>query len=142
MDDILVLKNKGAIQRIVNGQITDEPLIDVNVSTDVERCMYGIAVFMRNNTSNIFLYYTESEATDGGQASGNRIYSYDLSNGEVVNGRLIFDLPAQSGPRHNGGAIRLGLDNNNLYVPIGDVGGSFNPEGRFIRTKTQNYIFK
>jgi glucose/arabinose dehydrogenase len=140
-DDILVLeKDKGTIQRIVNGQIMSKPLIDVNVSTDVERCMCGIAVSMRNNTVNIFLYYTESNVTDGGQALGNRVYRYDLSNGELVNGRLLLDLPAQPGPRHNGGAIRLGLDNNSLYVPIGDVDGSFNPNGRYIRTQTQNYM--
>jgi aldose sugar dehydrogenase len=141
MDDILVLeKDKGTIQRIVNGQIMNEPLIDVNVSTDVERCMCGIAVSMRNNTANIFLYYTESEVNDGGQALGNRVYRYDLSNGELVNRRLLLDLPAQPGPRHNGGAIRLGLDNDSLYVPIGDVDGSFNPDGRYIRTQTQNYL--
>jgi aldose sugar dehydrogenase len=57
-----------------------------------------------------------------------------------VNWRLLLDLPAQPGPRHNGGAIRLGLDNNSLYVPIGDVDGWFNPDGRYIRTQTQNYI--
>jgi len=73
-DDILVLeKDKGTIQRIVNGQIMNKPLIDVNVSTNVERCMCGIAVSMRNNTVNIFLYYTESDVTDGGQALGNRV---------------------------------------------------------------------
>jgi glucose/arabinose dehydrogenase len=141
MDEMLALENnKGTIQRIVNGQIMDEPLIDVNVSTDVERCMCGIAVSMGNNTANIFLYYTESEVSDGGEALGNRVYRYDLSNDELVNGRLLLDLPAQPGPRHNGGAIRLGLDNNSLYVPIGDVDGSFNPDGRYIRTQTQNYI--
>jgi aldose sugar dehydrogenase len=75
VDDILVLeKNKGTIQRIVNGQIMDESLIDVNVSTDVEGVMCGIAVSMRNNTANIFLYYTESEVTDGCQALGNSVY--------------------------------------------------------------------
>jgi hypothetical protein len=38
MDDILVLeKDKGTVQRIVNDQIMNAPLIDVNVSTGVER---------------------------------------------------------------------------------------------------------
>ena len=140
-DDILVLeKDKGTVQRIVNGQIMNKSIIDVNVSTDVERCMCGIAVSMKDNATNIFLYYTEAESTDGGRALGNRVYRYDLSNGELVNGRLLLDLPALPGPRHNGGAILLGPDNNSLYVPIGDVDGSFNPGGQFIRTQTQNYI--
>ncbi|MGI8834311.1 MAG: hypothetical protein ACR2IS_16965, partial [Nitrososphaeraceae archaeon] len=50
------------------------------------------------------------------------------------------DLPAFPGPRHNGGAIILGPDNNSLYVPVGDVDGSFNPNGQFVRTLTQNYV--
>ena len=40
----------------------------------------------------------------------------------MVNPKLLLDLPATPGPRHNGGAIIIGPDNN-LYVPIGDVDG-------------------
>ncbi len=44
-NDILVLeKDKGTVQRIVNGKMLPEPLLDVNVATSVERCMCGIAV--------------------------------------------------------------------------------------------------
>ena len=44
-NDILVLeKNKGTVQRIINGTMLPEPLLDVNVATSVERCMCGIAV--------------------------------------------------------------------------------------------------
>jgi glucose/arabinose dehydrogenase len=46
------------------------------------------------------------------------------------------DLPANPGPRHNGGNIIIGPDNN-LYVAIGDVDGSF--KGPTTETKTQNY---
>src|SRR5262245_8121362 len=41
-DDILVLeKNKGTVQRITNGEISQEPLLDVNVSKYSERGMLG-----------------------------------------------------------------------------------------------------
>jgi glucose/arabinose dehydrogenase len=141
-DDILVLeKDRGTVRRIINGHTLNEPIIDVNVATEVERCMCGIALFgTKNNTANIFLYYTEAESTDGGQAIGNRVYRYEVSNGSLVREQLILDLPAYPGPRHNGGAIKLGPDNSSLYVPIGDVDGSFNPSGRFVRTLTQNYV--
>ena len=46
------------------------------------------------------------------------------------------DLPAIPGPRHNGGAITIGPDNN-LYIPVGDVDGS-HKELDF-ETETQNY---
>src|SRR5687768_7134928 len=43
-NDILVLeKDKGTVQRIVNGKILAEPLLDVNVANDANRGMLGIA---------------------------------------------------------------------------------------------------
>src|SRR5918999_5420373 len=66
-NDILVLeKEKGTVQRIVNGKILPEPLLDVNVASSVERCMCGIAIsknFIRGHTY-VFLYYTEAELAD------------------------------------------------------------------------------
>jgi hypothetical protein len=44
-NDMLVLeKEKGTVQRIVNGQNISQPLLDVNVAGSVERGMLGIAV--------------------------------------------------------------------------------------------------
>jgi aldose sugar dehydrogenase len=44
-DDILVLeKNEGTVQRIVNGVMLLNPLLDINVSKSSERGMLGIAV--------------------------------------------------------------------------------------------------
>ena len=44
-DDILVLeKEKGKVQRIVNGKLLPTPVLTVDVATEVERCMCGIAV--------------------------------------------------------------------------------------------------
>ena len=44
-DDFLVLeKEKGTVQRIVNGKMLSEPLLDVSVGTSQERCMCGVAV--------------------------------------------------------------------------------------------------
>jgi aldose sugar dehydrogenase len=44
-NDILVLeKNNGTVQRIVNGRIQAEPLINVSVANKGERGMLGIAI--------------------------------------------------------------------------------------------------
>src|SRR5215208_7908151 len=44
-NDILVLeKEKGTVQRIVNGKMLPAPLLDVNVANKSERGMLGIAV--------------------------------------------------------------------------------------------------
>ena len=148
-NDILVLeKDKGTVQRIVNGKMLPEPLLDVNVATSVERCMCGIAVSSQSGggtglTTYVFLYYTEAELTDsediteGKAPLGNRLYRYELVNNKLINPVLLLDLPAIPGPRHNGGAIMIGPDNN-LYVPIGDVDGTY--MGGPGETNAQNYV--
>lgn len=141
-NDILVLeKDKGTVQRIIDGKMLGEPLLDVNVANSVERCMCGIAVSKHDNKTYVFLYYTEINGKDGADREGkeplaNRLYRYELVDNKLINPLLLLDLPANPGPRHNGGAIIIGPDNN-LYVPIGDVDGSFKKENT--ETQTQNY---
>jgi aldose sugar dehydrogenase len=121
-DDILVLeKTKGTVQRIVNGQMLAEPLLQVNVSSEVERGMLGIATSKDNQTAktNVFLYYTEAQ---GGEPVASRLYRYELASDKLTNPILLLDLPAVPGPRHNSGNILIGPDNN-LYVSVGDLDG-------------------
>jgi aldose sugar dehydrogenase len=121
-NDILVLeKSKGTVQRIVNGQMLAKPLLQVNVSSEVERGMLGIATSIDNQTgkTNVFLYYTEAQ---GGEPVASRLYRYELANDKLVNPVLLLDLPAVPGPRHNAGNILIGPDNN-LYVSVGDLDG-------------------
>jgi aldose sugar dehydrogenase len=141
-DDILVLeKDTGIVKRIVNGNVLTKPILDLNVANSVERCLCGIAVSKDGSTQYVFLYYTEIEGPDGGDKKGvepigNRVYRYELSGDSLINPLLLMDLPANPGPRHNGGDITIGPDNN-LYVTIGDVDGSFKESST--ETKTQNY---
>ena len=144
-DDILVLeKENGTVQRIIDGERLPHPLLDVNVNSEGERGMLGIAVLLKQNpTKNdktfVFLYYTEAKSKDGGQPLGNRLYRYELANNKLEHPKLLLDLPATPGPRHNGGAIAVGPDNR-LYVPVGDIDGSFNPQEKYVRTLAQNYV--
>ena len=49
-NDILVLeKDNGTVQRILNGKMLPEPILDVNVANKYERGMLGIAVAKHNN---------------------------------------------------------------------------------------------
>jgi glucose/arabinose dehydrogenase len=79
-NDILVLeKETGKVHRIVNGKVLPKPLLDVNVASESERGLLGIAIANGNSNSNdgntnaaipgtvgaanirhVFLYYTES----------------------------------------------------------------------------------
>src|SRR5215208_3534735 len=61
-NDILVLeKEKGTVQRIVNGKMLPAPLLDVNVANKSERGMLGIAVTKNeigptNSNKYVFVY--------------------------------------------------------------------------------------
>jgi aldose sugar dehydrogenase len=143
-NDFLVLeKEKGTVHRIVDGIVLPEPVLDVNVGASQERCMCGITVSTSTpGHTYVFLYFTETElvdredVTEGNDPIGNRLYRYELVNDKLVNPKLLLDLPAVPGPRHNGGAIVIGPDNN-LYIPVGDVDGTHQSEE--FETLTQNY---
>jgi glucose/arabinose dehydrogenase len=144
-NDMLVLeKEKGTVLRIVDGKILPQPLLDVNVAGFIERCMCGIAVSTDTpGHTYVFLFYTEAQTADREDMTadpkaplGNRLYRYELVDNKLVNPKLLLDLPADPGPRHNGGEILIGPDNN-LYITVGDVDGSF--QGEQWQTTTQNY---
>jgi glucose/arabinose dehydrogenase len=137
-DRILVLeKDNGTVMLIEDGELQSEPLLDVAVANENERGMLGIAVSRENATTTyVFLYFTESGGgTDGDDKqgvspAGNRLYRYELLGDQLVNRKLLLDLPALPGPRYNGGPVTIASDNN-VYVIIGDVEGH--------RTKVQNF---
>jgi glucose/arabinose dehydrogenase len=141
-DDFLVLeKNNGTVIRVLNGKIINEPLLDVNVANSVERGMCGIAVSKSGTKTYVFLYFTEINGKDGDDRKGiepigNRLYRYEFVDDKLVNPKLLLDIPAYPGPRHNGGAIEIGPDNN-IYVPVGDIDGSFKSD--FQHTQIQNF---
>jgi aldose sugar dehydrogenase len=135
--DILVLeKNKGTVDRIVDGKIMKQPLLHVSVATEVEHGMLGIAIAPGNKNGGgaggisalvgtfVFLYYTEVDAT----SVHNTLYRYELVDNHLVNPKLLLSLPAASSNlagennNHNGGKVVIGPDNN-VYIVIGDVGG-------------------
>ena len=142
-NDILVTeKNRGNVQRITNGIISSQPLLHVNTTKKDERGLLGMATSINNESKKtfIFLYFTEAQLNDAGSPTpdplGNRVYRYELVDNKLVNPKLLLDLPALPGPRHNAGKMAIGPDYN-LYVSIGDVDGSFRGIGT--ETKAQNY---
>jgi glucose/arabinose dehydrogenase len=128
-EDILVIeKNTGQVKRILNGEILPEPVLDVNVASESERGLLGIAILNGGEDGDVkvFLFYTETEHMDNGEILGNRLYKYDFIDGELVNPILLLDLPFLPGPSHNGGVLDIGPDNN-LYLVVGDLNREGNP---------------
>jgi aldose sugar dehydrogenase len=144
-NDILVTqKVNGTVSRIINGTVLAPPLLDVNVASQAERGMAGIAVSKSDAGTYVFLYYTEAESKDGGKALGNRLYRYELINDKLVNPKLLLDLPATPGPFHNGGAVTIGPDGN-VYVSVGNInaGCEFtdkNSSCQTVKSKAENYV--
>jgi glucose/arabinose dehydrogenase len=121
-DILAVEKNSGNVLRILNGDVLPKPLLDLNVANEVERGLLGIAV--ANNTADnkmyVFLFYTEARDEDGGEAIGNRLYRYELVGNNLINPKLLLDLPYLPGPAHNGGVVTVGPDNH-VYVVVGNL---------------------
>jgi len=150
-NDILVTeKDKGTVQRIVNGQILKKPLLDVNVSGFGESGLLGIAVAnvsKKNDDKYVYLYFTETKNGDvlsQNKPMGNRLYRYELADNKLINRERLLNLPSNEYGRHNGGKLVLGPDNN-VYVTVGNIQGDLqtskfdqNKIGYGYNTKAQN----
>jgi glucose/arabinose dehydrogenase len=168
-DDILVLeKGQGTVQRITNGEILQEPLLQVDVNSKDERGLLGIAsagseevnenVTKTTNTTSttattplaatyVFLFFTEAGESKGDVPAGNRVYKYELVKGDdgntlkLINPTLLLDLPAGPDDSHVGGMLDIGPDNN-LYLSLGDQRPTvYNKmDSPDSQTKAQNYV--
>nr|MDQ3968187.1 PQQ-dependent sugar dehydrogenase [Thermoproteota archaeon] len=136
-DDILVTeKDSGRVQRIIDGEMQEEPVIDVEVANNDERGLLGIDISNTNGIGQqyVFLYFTESgggedgdDWSEGTPPAGTRLYRYNIVPGigedaqvQLASETLLLDLPGTPGPRYHGGPVAIGPDNN-VYVVIGTV---------------------
>ena len=147
VDEILVLeKNNGTVRKIMASKILEEPLLEVNVASYVERGLLGIAIGNTNvyhndkgtrKTADVFLYFTEAsnevDCLDGNRKKngcmaetesvlGHRLYKYELKENKLINPKLILDIPENpgaSGASHIGGVLAIGPDKN-IYLMTGD----------------------
>lgn len=140
-NDILVLeKETGTVQRITDGKLSDEPMLDANVSYMKERGMLGIAIPENQSDGEhryVFLYYTKSQTDDDDNIDhpiynvSNYLYRYELvNNTKLSNPKLLLTTPAAAEPFHVGGKILIGPENN-VYVTMGD-------QTKFNITQAQN----
>ena len=122
-NNILILeKEEGTVRLSSNGILQEQPVLKVDVDSNSERGLLGIAIM--NNM--VFLYYTESSSSssssEDNESLRNKVYKYQWNEEEkiLVNPKLILDLPAIPGPNHDGGKLTIGPDNY-LYAVIGDL---------------------
>src|SRR5215218_7934674 len=139
-DDIIVTeKDNGTVRRVIDGELQEEPLIEVPVANNNntnERGLLGMALAKQNETTTyVFLYFTESgDGQTGSDAqgvvpAGNRLYRYELvedpdsGSAKLINPKLLLDLPATPGPRYNGGPLLVSQNQGDItiYLMIGDL---------------------
>jgi glucose/arabinose dehydrogenase len=133
-DFLVTEEDTGKVKRVIDGRIS-QTVLDVDVSTNDSRGLIGIDSTNVANKTFVFLYFTESSSKDDGEPIGNRLYRYELINGQLTDQKLLLDMPAGPGSKDNGGPIVIGPDNN-VYSVVGHVAGD-GDKGH--ETKAQNF---
>ena len=134
-DFLVIEEDTGKVKRVNNGQPI-QTILDLPVSTSDSRGLLGIdSVTTTVGNTFVFLYFTKYLGNDGGNPIGNRLYRYELVNDQLINPKLLLDLPAGPGSKDNGGPVLIGPDNN-VYSVIGHVAGDGD---RGHETKAQNF---
>ncbi len=145
--DALVLeKASGRVKRVVGGAVQAAPVLDLNVNSNSERGLLGIALHP-NFATNGFVYLFWSESNTGADSNSstavdllaNRVdrFHWDGSTLTATAGNPIIrfrafqqDAGQTARGNHNGGVLRFGSDGK-LYAIVGDTGR---------RGQTQNLV--
>jgi glucose/arabinose dehydrogenase len=122
-------KASGKVQVVrLNGALRSPPYVTLNVSSQSERGLLGIAMDPSFETNGfVYVYYTTGPgALAYSGAPKNRVSRFTTVGGVGTNETIILDnIPSDAG-NHNGGDIQFGPDGY-LYVAVGD-GGTFNAD--------------
>jgi aldose sugar dehydrogenase len=131
------LKKEPLLNLVVENE-AERGLLGVAILKDNNIHINGNSINDNNDSTNIspvnddsipkvFLYYTEkpeneNENENEQQFPINKVLSYEWNKQakSLVNPKLILDLPAEPGPYHQGGKLKIGPDNA-LYAVIGDL---------------------
>src|SRR5262245_25699132 len=137
-NQIFVTEKASGQVRVVraDGSLRPFPLLTVNVSSQSERGLLGIALDPDfGNNKFLYIYYTTGPGALGYTGSPkNRVSRFTFvsgtgtANDETV---IVDNIPSDAG-NHNGGDIQFGFDGA-LYVAVGD-GGQFHSDAQGLST--------
>ena len=117
---IFVAEKGGTLRVVKNDTLLATPFLTVNVSTQSERGLLGIAFDPDFNVNRyVYVYYTTATAPIHNRVSR---FTASAGNPDVAQAGTelpILDLPTLGAGNHNGGAIHFGYDGR-LYVVVGE----------------------
>jgi len=129
-DRLFVVEQPGRIRIIKNGQLLDQPYLDITdkVTTDGnEQGLLSVA-FHPAYQDNGLLWVNYTRAPDGATVIERYTVSKDdPDRADAQSGKVILTI-AQPEPNHNGGLIKFGPDGY-LYIGTGDGGGAGDQHG-------------
>lgn len=134
-DRLFVTTQPGQIRVLRNGQLVDEPFLDIENLTDVNSTERGLldVAFHPEYASNGFFYINYTDL-DGDTVVSRFEVSSEADRADPGSEKVILQVD-QPRRNHNGGQIEFGPDGY-LYIAMGDGGGSGDPEGNGQDTST------
>jgi glucose/arabinose dehydrogenase len=128
---VLVVEKAGLVRILTpsSGAIATTPFLDITgtISTDSERGLLGLALAPNYATSGtVYAYVTNPSGTI-------EVRKYQAAAGtrdriDATTSDVIISIPHPGFSNHNGGWLDFGPDGN-LYLGVGDGGGSGDPNG-------------
>lgn len=126
---LYVVEQTGKIRIIANGQIIDEPFLDVtNLITTAgnEQGLLGMA-FDPNFSKTGRFYINYSRKDNGDNVIARYQISSDPNVADPASAKILLTIPGFE-PNHNGGMLAFGPDGY-LYIGTGDGGGQGDQHG-------------
>ena len=128
---LFVTEKTGAIRVIKNGVLRNKPYKTLNVSTESERGLLGIAFDPEFPTRPfVYVYYTTGPGAKNYSGSPKNRVARLKGTGDIATKKekiLLDNIPSDAG-NHNGGDIHFGPDSK-LYIAVGD-GGQYHTDSQ------------
>src|ERR1044071_5271686 len=115
---LFVTQQTGDLRIIKNDQLLSKPFLHLNVDSNGERGLLGVAFDPSFSTNHfVYVYYTVNSAHPHNRVSR---FTADGDVAQAGSEKVIFELNNLSdATNHNGGAIHFGPDGK-LYIAAGD----------------------
>lgn len=126
-DMLVTQKWSGRVQRITNGVVDPQPVLDLVVANDNERGLWGLALdpqFGLAGHNYVYLSYVHS-GVDGGADLDYRISRFEWNGTALINEQILLSMGPSAAPAHYGGIIKFGPPSaapadQKLFVVLGD----------------------